>query len=77
MLPFRAQMGFSRASNYCIILLMLMKPLAFPTPFPPLQMVFIPQPPWSFFTNNGRRKVGYVFTDLLYQLSLLFFLYVG
>lgn len=70
-------MGFSSATNYCIIFLILVKLLAFPTPFPPLQMGVIPLPPWGFLINNGRRKVGYFFNVFLYQLSLLFFLYVG
>lgn len=68
-------MGFSSASNYCIIFLILMKLLDFPIPFPSLQIVFIPLPPWGFLTNNGRRKVGYVFTVFLCQISLI--LHVG
>lgn len=71
MLLFKAQMGFSSDSNYCIIFLILMKLLAFPTPFPLLQIIFIPLPSWGFLAINGRRKVGYVFTVFLYPLSSL------
>lgn len=72
MLLFKAQTGFSSDSNYCIIFLILMKLLAFPTPFPLLQIIFIPLPSWGFLTINGRRKVGYVFTVFLYPLSSSF-----